>query len=163
LRGLCQDIMELRRGDHSAARLKIEQKRLERDREKTEAEIVEYFERWAQNPKVRDLICSDRLTPEKRASLIRGMFGVPLDATANPAGNSSAATNADNEESNSIQPNQTMPTKHNDSRGTTSKISCECLFEMTALLFPPVSARALKHNEKNDTSKNPRPQIVGHT
>jgi len=34
---------------------------------------------------------------------------------------------------------------------------------MTRPLFPPISARALKHNEKNDTSKNPRPQIVGHT
>jgi hypothetical protein len=43
------------------------------------------------------------------------------------------------------------------------KISCECLFEMTKLLFAPISTRALKHNEKNDTSKNPRPNIVGHT
>ena len=111
LHGLCQDIMELRRGDHSAARLKIEQKRLERDREKTEAEIVEHFERWAQNPKVRDLICSDRLTPEKRAWLIRRIFGVPPDATANPADHSIAATNADSEESNPIQPNQTNANK----------------------------------------------------
>ncbi len=28
-RGLCQDIVELRRGDHSGARLKMEQDRLE--------------------------------------------------------------------------------------------------------------------------------------
>ena len=111
LRALCQDIVELRRGDHSAARLKIEQKRLERDREKTEAEMLEHFERWAQNPKVRDLICRDRLTPEKRAWLIRKMFGVPPDATANPAGHSNAATSADSEESNPIQPNQTNGSK----------------------------------------------------
>jgi hypothetical protein len=103
--------MELRRGDHSAARLKIEQERLERDREKTEAEILEYFERWAQNPKVRDLICRGHLTPEERASRIREIFGVPPDATANPAGHSDAATNADSEESNPIQPNQTNANK----------------------------------------------------
>jgi hypothetical protein len=111
LRGLCQDIMELRRGDHSAARLKIEQERLERDREKTEAEILEHFERWAQNPKVRDLICRGHLAPEKRAWLISKTFGVPPDATANPAGHSNAATNADSEESNPIQPNQTDANK----------------------------------------------------
>lgn len=34
---------------------------------------------------------------------------------------------------------------------------------MTKPLFPPIAARALKHNEKNDTSKNPCPQISGHT
>ena len=43
------------------------------------------------------------------------------------------------------------------------KISCECLFEMSKPLFLPISARALKHNQKSDTSKNPRPHIVGHT
>ena len=48
LRGLCQDIVELRRGDHSGARLKMEQERLEREREKTEEEVVEHFKRWAQ-------------------------------------------------------------------------------------------------------------------
>jgi hypothetical protein len=38
LRELCNDVVALRRGDHSAARLKIEQARLERDREKTEGD-----------------------------------------------------------------------------------------------------------------------------
>ena len=33
---------------------------------------------------------------------------------------------------------------------------------MTKLLFPPISTRTLKHNEKNDTNKNPCPQISGH-
>ena len=47
LRGLCQDIVELRRGDHSGARLNLEQERLEREREKTEEEVVEHFKRWA--------------------------------------------------------------------------------------------------------------------
>jgi len=56
-----------------------------------------------------------------------------------------------------------MPIKHNDRGYYDFKISCECLFEVTKLLFPPISARALKHNEKSDTSKNPCPHIVGHT
>ena len=43
LRGLCQDIVELRRGDHSGARLQMEQERLEREREKTEEEVVGPF------------------------------------------------------------------------------------------------------------------------
>jgi len=43
------------------------------------------------------------------------------------------------------------------------KISCECLFEMSKPLFLPISARALKHNQKSDTGKNPCPHIVGHT
>ena len=41
LRSLCQDIVELRRGDHSGARLNMERERLEGAREKTEEEVVE--------------------------------------------------------------------------------------------------------------------------
>jgi hypothetical protein len=33
---------------------------------------------------------------------------------------------------------------------------------MTELLFPPITARALKHNEKSDTGKNPCPHVVDH-
>ena len=56
LHGLCQDVVELRRGGHSGARLKMEQERLDREREKTDEEVVENFKRWAQNPQVRDWI-----------------------------------------------------------------------------------------------------------
>lgn len=42
---LCQDIVELRRGDHSGARLN-----LERERERTEEVVVAHFKRWAKNP-----------------------------------------------------------------------------------------------------------------
>jgi hypothetical protein len=40
LRSLCQDIVELRRGDHSAARLKIEQERLERLQRRRQGETI---------------------------------------------------------------------------------------------------------------------------
>ena len=76
LRGLCQDIVELRRGDHSGARLKMEQERLERDREKTEEEVIVHFQRWLKNPEVRDVICQDYVSPEERERRMREIFGL---------------------------------------------------------------------------------------
>jgi hypothetical protein len=76
LRSLCQDVVELRRGDHSAARLKIEQTRLEAEREQTEEEVVEHFKRWARNPKVRAAICGCELTEEQRERRMREIFGL---------------------------------------------------------------------------------------
>ena len=84
LRALCQDIVELRRENHNAARLKIEQERLARDRDQTEEEVLEYFTRWARNPQVRDWICADSLTPEQREQRIREIFGLSPDAPAGP-------------------------------------------------------------------------------
>ncbi len=75
LHGLCQDIVELRRGDHSGARLSLEQERLEREREKTEEEVFEQFQRWARNSKVRDSLCENWLSPEERERRIREIFG----------------------------------------------------------------------------------------
>ena len=56
-----------RRGDHSAARLKIEQARLERDREETEEAAVAHFQHWAKHAKVRESICGKCLSPEEKA------------------------------------------------------------------------------------------------
>ena len=57
LRELCADIVELRRGDHSAERLRLEQEQLaferERDREKNEADFLEWAMQWEN----RDKIC----------------------------------------------------------------------------------------------------------
>jgi hypothetical protein len=71
LREICQDIVELRRGDHEAARLQIEQARLDQDREKTEADVVQYFLRWIQYPKVREAI----LSPDDPEKLLREVLG----------------------------------------------------------------------------------------
>jgi hypothetical protein len=100
LRSLCQDIVELRRGDHSAARLKIEQERLARDRQQTEDEVVEHFKRWVRNPKVRDWICCDSLSPEERERRLREIFGLSPHDMANPAAQSHAPTNGDGPQSN---------------------------------------------------------------
>lgn len=99
LRGLCQDIVELRRGDHSGARLQMERARLEREAEKTEAEVVAHFERWAQNPQVRDWIGQTWTSPEERERRLREIFGRP------PADSPHAASAAP--ESNPVKPSQT--------------------------------------------------------
>ncbi len=98
LRGLCQDIVELRRGDHSGARLSMERERLEREREKSEDEVVAQFERWAKNPAVRDWICQAWVTPEESRRRMREIFGRPAEPEAEP----SKAP-----ESNPVKPSQT--------------------------------------------------------
>jgi hypothetical protein len=99
LRGLCQDIVELRRGDHSGARLKMEQERLEREREKTEEEVVAHFQRWVKDSKVRDLICDKHISPEEKEARMREIFGLspkpPVKAAAAASG------------SNPVKPSQT--------------------------------------------------------
>ena len=99
LHGLCQDIVELRRGDHSGARLNVEQERLEREREKTEDEVVEHFKHWAKNPEVRDWMLKDWISPEERERRIREIYGLP------PKPPEAAAT--DGPESNPVKPDQT--------------------------------------------------------
>src|SRR5690606_19724891 len=74
LRELCADIVELRRGDHSAAKLKLEQDRLKELREKTEEEVIEYFKQWSHNPNVRAAICGPRLSDEERQRKIMAIF-----------------------------------------------------------------------------------------
>jgi hypothetical protein len=86
LRELCSDVVALRRGDHSAARLKIEQARLEREREETEEEVVAHFERWAKNPAVRDMICDKHVSPEERERRMRAIFGLPTLKPEDAAG-----------------------------------------------------------------------------
>ena len=102
MRGLCQDIVELRRGDHSAARLKMEQERLEREREKTEEEVVAHFQRWLKNPEVRDLICRDYVSPEERERRLREIFGLAPKPPEPPLESATAASG-----SNPVKPSQT--------------------------------------------------------
>jgi hypothetical protein len=79
---LCQDVVELRRGDHSGLRLGMERERLERERERTEEEVLEHFERWAKNPQVRDCICSacrNRPSPEEIRRRLDEIYGLAPD------------------------------------------------------------------------------------
>jgi hypothetical protein len=109
LRGLCQDIVELRRGDLSGARLKMERERLEREREKTEEEVLAHFERWAANPQVRDWICQDWINPEERERRLREIFfGRPPERpdAAAPAAPESNPVKPSQSDCDPSQPNQ---------------------------------------------------------
>ena len=76
LRGLCLDVVRLRRGEHSAARLELERKRCERQRVRKEEEIVNYFKRWAQNEQVREWIMNSEMSAEERNESAGKMFEV---------------------------------------------------------------------------------------
>jgi hypothetical protein len=90
--------VELRRGDHRAARLQMERERLAREREQTGEDVVEHFRRWAQNLKVRDWVCQTWLSPQERDRRLREILGLePREIQTSPA----------EPESNSIKPNQT--------------------------------------------------------
>lgn len=76
LRDLCRDLVELRRGDHSAERLRLDRERLalEKDRERLRTE--EEFLAWALEPNNRDRICECYRKPgETMAILRKAMFG----------------------------------------------------------------------------------------
>jgi hypothetical protein len=77
LRSVSQDVVEMRRGDHSAARLKLEQEQLKEKQEWSEEELVSHFSRWAENSKVRERICGKCLSPEEKERRFREIFGLP--------------------------------------------------------------------------------------
>jgi hypothetical protein len=93
LHSLGQDFVELRRGDHSGARLDLERERLEREREKTEEEVLEHFKRWSRKPGVQDCICGNYLSPEERETRLRQQFGLEPKPAADAASPGDAAPN----------------------------------------------------------------------
>ena len=99
MREFCADIVELRRGGHSGARLKMEQERLELERENTEEEVAVQFECWAEKQEVRDWICQASHSPEERKRRLREIFGREPDPANEPA-----PVEPDQTESNPIKP-----------------------------------------------------------
>jgi hypothetical protein len=76
-----QDLVELRRGDHSSARLRIEQTRLEFERRKVEAFDDSQVARWAKDPRVLALVNEDSgLSDEERRRRIAQIYGRDPDA-----------------------------------------------------------------------------------
>ena len=93
LREFCHDVVALRRGDHSAARLKIEQERLERDRAETEA--------------AKKHLEDKKLTGAQKRARMLELFGVapePADETATDGPESSPVNGP---ETAQIKPDQT--------------------------------------------------------
>ena len=77
LRGMIQDVTQLRRWDHDAAKLSMKQEEHEARREKTEAEVVKHFEGWIKRPAVQDWICKKWKTPVEREQEKRRLMGRP--------------------------------------------------------------------------------------
>lgn len=77
LRGLTADVVALRKGDHSAARLLIEREWVEIEREKGEERMRKQFEEWLKEPGVKERIHGKELSLEERQRRIREIFGVP--------------------------------------------------------------------------------------
>ena len=82
LRELCADVVELRRGDHHAERLRIERERLELERAQSEEQLDKRFWEWAQKPENKKKICGATLTDEERRRRIREIYGLPPEPEA---------------------------------------------------------------------------------
>jgi hypothetical protein len=109
LREFCGDVVALRRGNHSAARLKIEQARYEHEREKTEEEVLDKLEEWSEIEKVRDCLCNGYLTPEQRKEVIQAILW-PRGKPKEPESPVPSASNHPGQtESDPIQPDQANP------------------------------------------------------
>src|SRR5450432_1986217 len=76
LREMCGDIMELRKGDHSAERLQIERARLELAKEKTEKQIRERIEELLKQPEMQKRFFGQGHSLEERERRMRAMFGL---------------------------------------------------------------------------------------
>lgn len=77
LREMCSDIVELRKGDHSAERLQIERERLELENEKTKERIREKIEEALKQPETKQRLCGEGLSAEERVRRIREIFKLP--------------------------------------------------------------------------------------
>jgi len=76
LGGVCRDVVGLQRGSLNARRIKIEQARLEQSREKSGRDILDYFIRWIEYPKVLACIRDEALSPEDLKNRLRTLFGI---------------------------------------------------------------------------------------
>ena len=74
---MCGDIVELRKGDHTAERLQIERERLELEKDKTEKRMREKIEEILKQPETKQRLCGEGLSAEERARRIREIFKLP--------------------------------------------------------------------------------------
>ena len=73
LRSLCLDIARLRRGDHSRRRINV----LEgHNRGIPQGEVLDYFFRWAQQPRIKQWICDGESRPAAKLVSLRRLFGL---------------------------------------------------------------------------------------
>jgi len=73
---LTSDVVALRKGDHSAERLRIERERLELERERSEQFMQARFEEWLKQPGMVERICGPKLTEDEKHARLRQIFGL---------------------------------------------------------------------------------------
>lgn len=82
LRTFAQDWALLRKGDHSAARLRQEEEWLELERGKSEERMRKRFEEWARRPEVRETLVPRKESERQRRRILQiidhFMLGAPL-------------------------------------------------------------------------------------
>lgn len=75
LASLTADVAALRKGDHSAERLRIERERLEMERERDAQRMQVHFEEWLKQPGIVDRICDPKRRSEETTARLRELFG----------------------------------------------------------------------------------------
>lgn len=81
LAALNRDLVALRQGDHSAARLQIDRERLELERQRTEEKLHALFEDWLARPEVTDRVLGKSRAPAERERRLREIFGLSQPAS----------------------------------------------------------------------------------
>jgi hypothetical protein len=80
LRALCHDLVDLRRGDHSAESLRIERERLEMERAEQKENLEKLFWEWAKENEAK--ICHRKeLTPEEKERRVCQILGINYEET----------------------------------------------------------------------------------
>jgi hypothetical protein len=74
LREFSADVVALRRGDHTAARLKLAEEQLELAEGESEEEIMEYFYDWVREPEVNDWIRDNTMPSEEQRRLLQAIL-----------------------------------------------------------------------------------------
>ena len=98
LRALCHDLVDLRRGDHSAESLRIERERLEMDRAEQKEHLEKLFWVWAKENEAK--ICHRKeLTPEERGRRVCQILGIDYEQTNRRIERNEAVENAAIEDS----------------------------------------------------------------
>ena len=81
LRAFSAEIVELRRGDHSAARLKLERERVLTPEHKTVEGVLNHFLNWMEHWKVRKIFAHKTLTPAQRRRRLKEFFNATAEVS----------------------------------------------------------------------------------
>jgi len=84
LRALCHDLVDLQRSSANAARVRIEQARLQQSLDKTEDELIAIFREWSRRPAVRALITREAAESEAEDAQWREVFASTPDDENQP-------------------------------------------------------------------------------